>query len=722
MRNSGIIKLLLRQSIIVLSLFLYVTGAPAQDPKTTQTPPETVSEPEGEVLRVSTELVQTGIAVFDKKGQFVDTLRQEDFELRVDGKPVPISFFERLSAGSDASKKQQKKEVNTAINQTTAAGPGRTFIFVVDDLHLSFDSHKRAKDLIHKFIDRNLTADDMVAIVSPSGKIGFLQQFTNDRKVLRAAVERLKFTRDRSATDGFEPKMSEYEAQLIDRYDPEVTDIFAQYILKETPGTDIDSARNIVRQRARTVLSQTAIITKNTLSTLEQAVRRSAPMPGRKVVFFISDGFLLDQINTDSAYRLRRITDAAARANAVIYSFDAKGLEAGFPEGTTNSFRVQSGERLEVQDGLSVLADETGGRFTRNTNDMESGLTKALAETSVYYLLAWQPAEENSGAESFRRIEVSVKGRPDLQIRLQTGYLSQKSKPANEQGKNDQPKIQAPENQLRDAVYALTPKDALPISLTVNYLDMPNEGALLATALQIKSDAVEFIKTADKAAASVELVGVVFNSEGKQEGYFKDKLGADLPASSFNNSERPDIFYNQRIRHLKPGLYQIRVAARDSKSGRVGSAVQWILIPDLSSRKLALSSLLIGEQISRTKKEKTTIASESVLADVELSVDRRFSRSSRLRYVFFIYNAARAKKGAAVPDVTVETKILRGKDILLTNPARQFTVAGQDAARLPYAAEMSLNWLPAGRYELEVTVQDRNAKTTVTERAGFVVR
>src|SRR5688500_20263205 len=45
-----------------------------------------------------------------------------------------------------------------------------------------------------------------------------------------------------------------------------------------------------------------------------------------------------------------------------------------------------------------------------------------------------------------------------------------------------------------------------------------------------------------------------------------------------------------------PGLYQVRVAARDALSGRVGTAKSWIQIPDLSAKKLTLSSLRSEER------------------------------------------------------------------------------------------------------------------------------
>ena len=52
------------------------------------------------VLRINTELVQTAVTVIDKQGRFVDGLSRDQFELTVDGKPHPISFFERITAGS----------------------------------------------------------------------------------------------------------------------------------------------------------------------------------------------------------------------------------------------------------------------------------------------------------------------------------------------------------------------------------------------------------------------------------------------------------------------------------------------------------------------------------------------------------------------------------------------------------------------------------------------
>jgi VWFA-related protein len=713
----------------------------AQDEKKNTLPNEATEKKEEDVLKISTALIQTGAAIFDKKGQFVDNLKPEDFELLVDGKSVPISFFEQNTLKNSEN---SKKEIDADNSKTKISnnipvkpiGRGRNIIFLVDDVHLSADGHNRTRKLILKFIDEEMIPEDTVAVVSSSGKIGFLQQFTNDKIVLRAAIERLIYSRDYSANDRFIPPMTEYEALLISQFDPQVTDIFAS----QEPGGELDSKREAVRSRARAILTQVAITNRATYSTLEQAVRNSAQLPGRKIVFFISDGFLLDPTNSDSSYRLKRITDAAARTNAVIYSFDSKGLEAGFPEGTTASdprfgYRVQSGERFEVQDGLSSLADSTGGKFIRNTNDLKTGLTNSLNEASQYYLLAWEPVLEDSKAERLRKIEVRVKSRPELKVRFQNGYLdesltadsNEKNKTKNKKdkkdkkGKNPDVSVSIPEQQLNTALTSPLPARALPTSLTVNYLDVPNEGMLLAVASQIKSDAVEFISGAERAKANVDVLGAVYDANGKRQGFFRELLTVDAALFALSKTERQDIYHNYQIK-LKPGLYQVRVAARDVKSGRTGSAVQWIEIPDLSSRRLALSSLILSEKKDEIKTKPENNTSNIEAMKLPVTVDRRFASNSQLRYIIFIYNAAPRKTETKQPDVTLQTQILRGSQVILSSPVRQISTVGQDSMRLAYAAEISLKELPVGVYELLVVVQDRNAKSNNAQRISFEVK
>ncbi len=176
------------------------------------------------------------------------------------------------------------------------------------------------------------------------------------------------------------------------------------------------------------------------------------------------------------------------------------------------------------------------------------------------------------------------------------------------------------------------------------------------------------------------------------------------------------MVYNNKV-PLKPGIYQVRVAARDDKTGRVGSAAQWIEIPDLAQKRLTLSSLMVGGQFVGKRKDAGTAASAAP-EQVQFSVDRRFKAGSHLNFLTLVYNAAPGPGGA--PDLEAQIKIARDGQAVVNSPARKIgTPQGTDLARVPYGADIGLSSLPAGRYILQVTINDRAAKTSATQQATF---
>src|SRR5436853_3839631 len=174
-----------------------------------------------DVVRISTELIQTDVMVFNREGKFVDGLKPEQFELRVDGKPMQVSFFERVTAGSVNEEAQlAAARGGRSLSAIKEAGVqpldrGRTFFFFVDDLHQSFESMKRTQQLLLNFIDKEMGQNDSMAVASVTGQIGFLQQLTDNRSVLRAAVARLK-AGPRLMSDNLRPPMSESMALAIE--------------------------------------------------------------------------------------------------------------------------------------------------------------------------------------------------------------------------------------------------------------------------------------------------------------------------------------------------------------------------------------------------------------------------------------------------------------------------------------------------------------------------
>jgi hypothetical protein len=166
-----------------------------------------------------------------------------------------------------------------------------------------------------------------------------------------------------------------------------------------------------------------------------------------------------------------------------------------------------------------------------------------------------------------------------------------------------------------------------------------------------------------------------------------------------------------------PGLYQVRVAARDERSGRIGSAHAWIEIPDLASRRLTLSSLIVGARRLPDVIE-TSGGGEPALADVR--VDRRFQRDANLRFFVFTYNAARAASNSQ-PDLAIQVQLLQENRTVIRTALKKMATENADLDRLPYAADLSLANLPPGRYELKVNVVDRVSKTSASQQARFEI-
>lgn len=741
-----------KRHLCVLSLCLcgFVCTAYSQQ----QEPPSGQTD---EVLRVNTELFQTDVMVFDKQGKFVENLQREQFELKIDGKVEPISFFERVTAGSVNEDAQLAAARGVARTASNAAEPskvvpldrGRVVLFYLDDLHLSNESVQRVRTMLRRFIDDELGQNDEVWITTASGQLGFLQQLTGDKTVLRAAVERLQ-ARPNLARDFENPPMSEQQALAIEKFNQDIIDFFVERVLADTPSLPREAATQLVHRRAQSLLQQTANITTNTLQTLNNLLRASAQVEGRKLLFFISEGFLIDDQTASVTAGLRRITDTAARAGVVIYSIDARGLTSGSDDATTRVTvdasnrltREGGGEITATQQPLRSLAVDTGGRALLNTNSLSATATIALKETGVYYLLAWRPDEEAQD-NKFRRIEVSVVGRPELVVRVRRGFIEQDEKTAQTRAPNNntrrsetKPQTEAETKSatqaaLLQAIQASVPLDQLPTSLFVGYADAQGTGPYITASMEMDSDAVSFIPTNGKQVATLDLGGVVYNDQGKRVSSFQNQLRVNPPANAGTDTARKrGIVFNYQAK-LKPGLYQVRVAALDDKTGRVGSATQWIEIPDFTSRRLILSSVVIGEHAPAavTGEQKNDGASadgakkdEASADSVFFSISRRFTRNSRLRFLTNIYNAARSTDGAQTPDVALQVQILRDNQPVLTTALSKVETRGvQDLARLPYAAEIPLDQMPAGRYLLKVVVIDRIAKTSATQHISFEI-
>jgi VWFA-related protein len=684
---------------------------------------------------VFTELVQTDVMVLNKDGQFVDGLRREDFELLVDGQRRPIEFFERVTAGSATEEAQLAAARGAARgNKTDKGGPvpldrGRTVLFYLDDVHLDSGGANLARKLVSQFVEKEMSQNDQVAITSASGQIGFLQQLTDNKTVLRAALQRFR-PRSTSVKDMQFPPMSEYQALLVSRSDRDVTEYFIEVLMKEIPGLSREIADSMVKERAQQILMQAVNFTRITLSGLESMVRPMRELPGRKLVFLVSNGFFLDVRNSDTLDRLQRLASICAKNGVVIYTMDGRGLVSGLQDAATDSNfdnsgrldRANQGELVASQDILNAIARDTGGRPVFNTNTLEPALKTALAETSTYYLLAWKPeAEQNSS--TFRKIEVRLVAKKDLTVRVRRGFYDV-DPPAPVSGirKEKEQKEKSAESEMAEALSRRFPARAIPVTLTLSHVNTPDKGELLSSAMQLPSEFLSFRSEAGKRKSTVEIACLVYDDQGNAGGNFKQRLNVSVPnpVSGSDESNRSfQVTYNFPL-FVKPGLYHVRVAARDPANGNTGSAHGWIQIPNVLSGDLSMSSVLLGERQSSSI-ENASAAIPDISDQINLSINRRFHRDSYLRFLVFVYNATRSADSAK-PDAAVQVQLLRDDQPVVSTPLRKVESEGiADLARLPYAAEVPLTGLPTGHYLLRVTVVDRISKRSTSQQSRFEV-
>lgn len=703
------------RSLVIGALLLFVnvlgyTQKPQQEPT-----PE-------DVLRINTDLVQTDVTVLDRSGRLVEGLRPEQFQLTLDGRAQPITFFEFVRTGT-AREAARIAASHGAADSPKAAEPvspdrRRIIFFFLDDFHLSESSVVRARKALFQFVETQMTVNDQIAIVSTSGQIGFLQQLTDYKPMLNAAIGRLAYKR---VTEGYAGKVPISEYQAVAVADNQDRDLFVYLLFAtineyQSKGPLRGVAANLLQNQVRQLSTQSKTAAMDTFDVLGSLLHSSSPLPGRKLVFFISDGFMTDVRSSNARPLLKAVTDLAAREGAVVYAMDARGtvtdstVDAGrndFPDGmaTGTQARQPSLENSALQEPLHVLADDTGGRAIIGSNSFADAFRQAIDETSAYYLLGWRAADEDQ-RNGRARVKVTVKDHPELRVRLRSNYWSPPEPAAKDEVVEKEP--EPAETGLLKALGALYPQRTIPTALSVGYVNVADQGLLLKASMQVDRDALSFHDGRDQTA--LDVIGAAVDDRGIIVTF---KQVVNVAADAQQDRQGP-IVWNQQLR-LQPGLYQIRVAVRERDTGRTGSAQQWIEVPDVSNGKLQLSSLFLGERRAAPADEKFATGVRPVTVDV----DHKFASASVLRFQTYVYNAARA---AGAPDVEIQARVLRtDKTVITTVAARVPADTTKDLSRLPYWAEIELSRLTPGRYTLEVVATDRIAKTSVTQTTSLLI-
>jgi VWFA-related protein len=718
--------------LVVLSPITGLAQNPnPQNPAGQTTPPQNQipKSEDDDVVRISTNLIQLDVTVTDKNGHAVPDLNPEDFEIQENGRNRAISNFSYIGASPG---------VTPATTRAVAPnGPPRppvpparirseqihrTFALVVDDLGLSFESMHRVPDALRKFVDQTMQPGDLVAIIRTGSGSGALQQFTADKAVLYAAIDRIRWNpTGRGRSGAFETLRGRESAP--DEIGKTEIKLGASPTDEQKPKVDPTEANAIEEGNVDNIRHESNTV--GTLSALNYIVRGLRDLPGRKSVVLLSDGFQL-QTSRGTEYAqtreaLRRLTDLCNRASVVIYTISATGVvpTGPLPEDNVSSIKSQAinkirsnraQELFDNEGGLDVLAEQTGGLAVRNTNDLGDGLRRVVADQIGYYLIGYQPDEQTFDAARLRYNDIKVVlKRSGFEVRYRAGFYNVSDDRSR--------KGAAPSRAKALAAALMSPFNAseAQLRLTTIFGNDAREGSYVRSYLHIRAQDLTFTPKPDGThQVQFDLLALTFGDTDKPIDQVSRTYKADLNDREYQNALRAGIVYKATVPIKKAGSYQLRVAVRDVASGRIGSASQFIEVPDLTNDRLALSGIAaFGSDPAELSNRPAAdhAAGPAAEEDPEAgAATRRLRKGMLLSYGCYIYNA-RLDKGSGRPQLQTQVRLFRNGQEVFTADPLAYEPSGDDMKRLPLTGAVQLGTgMPPGEYVLQVVVRDPLAK------------
>ena len=143
-------------------------------------------------FKAEIEYVEVDVVVTDGKGKSVRDLTRDDFQVFEDGRRQNISNFTFVNIPTEQPDRPlfqpDALEPDTASNERPFSG--RLYVVVLDDINIAFLRSQLVKNAAKQFIQRNLGANDLMAIVSTGGGSDSSQEFTSNKRLLLNAADR----------------------------------------------------------------------------------------------------------------------------------------------------------------------------------------------------------------------------------------------------------------------------------------------------------------------------------------------------------------------------------------------------------------------------------------------------------------------------------------------------------------------------------------------------
>jgi VWFA-related protein len=660
------------------------------------------------VIRIDVNLVQVDAVVTTSSGRRVSDLQAADFRILQDGKPQDITNFSYVSTKPAATAavpraapaKPVKGEAPPPPAPIEPAEVRRTLALLVDEQGLAAENIPAVRTAIRGFIDQQMRPGDLVAIVRTGAGMGSLQQFTSDKRLLYAALERVKYGESRVGIGSFAPL-----------------------------GSGTRGTANLDHLREDT-------LAVGSLGAIRFVVNAMRGYPGRKSVILFTENIRMiyrratDELVSDA---VQRLSDAASRASVVIHAIDPRGMQDYNITAVDDTSHVSSRraarvpaqreqEVFQTQQGMFVLAEETGGLFLQNTNDLAGALRKAAEDSDGYYLIGYHPDadsfENKNGQPKFHKIDVLVK-KAGLHVRTRDGFFGEPGGAGLLQHTR--------EAELTQALQSPTAAGAIHPRLTAVFAHRPQTGLSIDGLLSFDPGELQWSSEPDGShKARLDLAAAAYDENGLALAPVDTTFTLQLNAAQYAGALQKGMVYGIRFPVKRPGPYLLRAALRDAATEGSGSVQQYVEVPDLESGHLALSGIAMREAAALAAHGANAAVAQGP-GPVEDSTGGAARRSFRpgalLEYGCEIFNAKR--DAGQHPDVVVQARVFHGGEQVLTGRMTLEPGSAAEPQRLAAGGRVTLGRdLTPGVYVLQVVITDKLARskfTTATQSMDFEI-
>lgn len=725
-------------------VLLISLGVPSL-PVLTQRESRSSQETKPPKFAVTANTVVLDLVVRDKKGRPVKDLSAPDFEIYEDNVRQQIESFQLITREAEISKPRGTEERSKRAEMTrpaTARDPfaGVGFIALVFD-RLSLEARNLAHKAALNYVAESIRPDDLVGVFAIDLSLHTLQQYTSNTQLVRQAID----AGASLATSGF-PSSSERTRSLTERE----SSLQTQGALSAATAASGGSANAAQAQAAGGTTGQTAAeallaqMETRMLETFESLerdqqgyatsdgllaiVNSMRVLPGRKAILFFSEGL---SIPPAVLSHFRSVINAANRANVSIYSMDAAGLrvESANEEARRNinslgqrrSNQAASGRddtsgamlkqlernedllRLSPHSGLGQLAEETGGFLIRETNDLGAGMRRIDEDLRVYYMLAYQPSNQDYNGR-FRQISVKVK-RPNLELQTRKGYYAVRDVISSPVLEYEAPALAALSGTAAPGGLDLR-------SLALNFPESKRPG-LVPVLVEVPARLFTYSSDSSKQLynADFTILALIRDASNQAVKKLSRHYVPTVPAEKLESAKQGDILFYKET-ELPPGHYKIEAVTYDALSGKSGQGFSSVDIPVTDGSKPRLSSIVLIKRAERVGSAQQNSAHPLHYGEVLIypNLGEPVMKASNQQLAFFL-TVYPSTNTPAPPKLRIE----------LFRDARSVAVSSVDlpapdsSGRIQYASTLPLDRFQPGDYELKITARDQHSSMTRVE-------